>query len=77
VRAAWLEKFLSESHFNPSGRILKKGKDVQFEVKMVIKTDFVNWVLSLAPDLIPVKPESLRREVADRLKRGLDALADA
>ena len=50
------------------------GKDVHFEVKMVVKTDFVNWVLSLAPDLVPLKPDSLRREVADRLQRGLDAL---
>ncbi|MEO6097976.1 MAG: WYL domain-containing protein [Fibrobacteria bacterium] len=67
VRAPWLEKYLSESHFHPAGRILKKGKDVHFEVKLVIKTDFVNWVLSLAPDLLPIKPESLRTEVARRL----------
>ncbi|MDB5103310.1 MAG: hypothetical protein JWP91_999 [Fibrobacteres bacterium] len=75
VRAPWLEKYLSESHFNPPGRILKKGKDVQFEVKMVVKPDFVNWVMSLAPDLIPEKPESLRKEVADRLGRALEAFS--
>lgn len=75
LRAPWLEKFLSESHFHPPGRILKKGKDVHFEVKMVVKTDFVNWVLSLVPDLVPLKPESLRREVAGRLQRGLDAFS--
>ena len=75
LRAPWLEKFLSESHFNPPGRILKKGKEVHFEVKIVVKTDFVNWVLSLAPDMIPLKPESLRREVEERLRRGLDAFS--
>jgi predicted DNA-binding transcriptional regulator YafY len=75
VRAPWLEKYLSESHFHPAGRILKKGKDVQFEVKLVIKTDFVNWVLSLAPDLIPEKPESLRKEVSERLKKAVELMA--
>lgn len=74
LRAPWLEKYLSESHFHPPGRILKRGKDVQFEVKMVIKPDFVNWVLSLAPDLIPEKPESLRKEVSARLQGALKAL---
>jgi predicted DNA-binding transcriptional regulator YafY len=74
LRAPWLEKYLSESHFNPPGRILKKGKDVQFEVKIVVKPDFVNWVLSLVPDLVPVKPESLFTEVSRRLKGGLSAL---
>jgi predicted DNA-binding transcriptional regulator YafY len=68
VRAPWLEKYLSESHFHPAGRVLKKGKDTQFEVKLVIKTDFVNWILSLSPDLLPIKPESLRTEVARRLR---------
>jgi predicted DNA-binding transcriptional regulator YafY len=76
VRAPWLEKYLSESHFNPPGRILKKGKEVQFEVKMVIKTDFVNWVMSLAPDLIPEKPESLRKEVAERLKKAVEEMEE-
>jgi predicted DNA-binding transcriptional regulator YafY len=72
VRAPWLEKYLSESHFNPPGRLLRKGKDVQFEVKVVIKPDFVNWVLSLVPEMIPEKPDSLRREVAERLKKGME-----
>ncbi|HKP98417.1 MAG TPA: WYL domain-containing protein [Fibrobacteria bacterium] len=74
LRAPWLERYLSESHFHPPGKILKKGKEVQFEVKMVIKTDFVNWVLSLAPDMVPVKPESLRVAVAKRLKAAVEAL---
>ena len=75
LRAPWLEKYLSESHFNPPGRLIKKGKEAVFEIKMVIKPDFVNWVLSLAPDLLPLKPESLREQVEDRLKRGLDGIA--
>jgi predicted DNA-binding transcriptional regulator YafY len=77
VRAPWLEKYLSESHFHPAGRILKKGKDTQFEVKLVIKTDFVNWVLSLAPDLLPLKPEGLRVEVVRRLKAAVEGLEKA
>jgi predicted DNA-binding transcriptional regulator YafY len=75
VRAPWLEKYLSESHFNPPGKLIRKGKDLAFEVKMVVKPDFVNWVMSLAPDLVPLKPESLRQLVAERLQRGLDAVA--
>jgi predicted DNA-binding transcriptional regulator YafY len=73
LRAPWLEKFLSESHFNPPGKIVRKGKESFFELKMVIKPDFVNWVLSLAPDLAPVKPESLRKEVTERLRKALEA----
>ncbi|MDB5046948.1 MAG: hypothetical protein JWO30_19 [Fibrobacteres bacterium] len=77
LRAPWLEKYLSESHFHPPGRILKKGKDVHFEVKMVVKPDFVNWVMSLAPDMIPVKPEGLRKEVTRRLKAAAEQLESA
>ncbi len=75
VRAPWLEKYLSESHFHPPGKMIKKGKEIAFELKMMVKPDFVNWVMSLAPDLIPLKPESLRVEVSQRLKRGLDGIA--
>ena len=71
LRAPWLEKYLSESRFNPPGRILRKGGEVLYELKVVVKPDFVNWVLSLAPDLLPVKPDSLRAQVADRLRRSL------
>jgi predicted DNA-binding transcriptional regulator YafY len=74
LRAPWLEKYLSESHFHPPGKILKTAKDTVFEVKIVVKPDFVNWVLSLAPDLIPLKPDSLRQEVAKRLKKALSQL---
>jgi len=74
VRAKWLEKYLSESHFNPPGKAYSKGGETFFEVKLVVKPDFVNWVLSLTPDLAPVKPDSLRKEVTERLHR---ALADA
>lgn len=75
LRAPWLEKYLSESHFNPPGKIVRKGKECLFELKLVIKPDFVNWILSLAPDLVPIKPDSLRKEVAARLKRGLENVA--
>ena len=71
LRAPWIEKYLSESHFNPPGKIIRKGKDAWFELKIVIKPDFVNWVMSLTPNLIPVKPESLHKEVLDRLQRAL------
>jgi predicted DNA-binding transcriptional regulator YafY len=74
LRAKWLEKYLSESHFNPPGRLYSKGSETLFEIKLVIKPDFVNWVLSLAPDLVPVRPDGLRREVAERLKRAVELL---
>jgi predicted DNA-binding transcriptional regulator YafY len=77
LHAPWLEKYLSESHFNPPGRIVKRGKETLFEVKVVIKPDFVNWVLSLAPDMLPVKPDSLRKDVAARLKKAMEALDGA
>jgi predicted DNA-binding transcriptional regulator YafY len=73
VRAKWLKKYLAESHFNPPGRFLATDES-QFEVKLVVKPDFENWVLSLAPDLLPVKPESLRKNVSDRLKKAFEAL---
>lgn len=73
VRAKWLKKYLQESHFNPPGRFLGVDEG-QWEVKLVIKPDFENWVLSLAPDMLPVKPESLRKNVAERLKKAVEAL---
>lgn len=76
LRAPWLEKYLSESRFNPPGRIVKKPRETCFELKVVIKPDFVNWILSLAPDLVPLKPESLRKEVAERLRRALEAAGE-
>lgn len=74
LRAPWLEKYLSESRFHPPGRILRKGGEAQFELKVVIKPDFINWVLSLAPDLVPLKPDSLRAAVRGRLREGLEAV---
>lgn len=73
VRAKWLRKYLAESHFNPPGRFLGADEG-RFEVKLVVKPDFVNWVLSLAPDLLPLKPESLRKEVAERIRKAAEAL---
>jgi hypothetical protein len=52
---------------------VKRPRETCFELKVVIKPDFVNWVLSLAPDLVPLKPESLRKEVTDRLRKALEA----
>lgn len=74
LKAKWLEKYLSESHFNPPGKVYAKGSETFFEVKLTVKPDFVNWVLSLAPDLVPMKPESLRKEVAERLRKALAEL---
>lgn len=71
LKAKWLERYLSESHFHPPGRIYTKGSETFFEVKLVVKPDFVNWVLSLTPDLVPMKPESLRKEVAQRLRKAI------
>jgi predicted DNA-binding transcriptional regulator YafY len=73
LRAPWLEKYLSESRFNPPGRIVKRSGETCFELKIVIKPDFVNWILSLAPDLAPLKPDSLRKEVTERLRKALEA----
>jgi predicted DNA-binding transcriptional regulator YafY len=75
LKAPWLEKYLGESRFNPPGRILRKAGETLFELKVVIKPDFVNWVLSLTPDLLPLKPDSLRSQVADRLAKASADLA--
>ncbi len=68
LRSAWLEKYLSESRFNPPGKIVKRGGETYFEVKVLLKPDFINWILSLMPDLIPESPAALRRQVGIRLK---------
>lgn len=74
LKAKWLEKYLSESHFHPPGKVYAKGNETLFEVKLVVKPDFVNWVLSLAPDLVPVKPESLRKDVTERLRKAIEEI---
>lgn len=74
IRAPWLKKFLSESHFNPPGKWVERGADPCFELQVMVKPDFVNWVLSLAPDLLPLEPPSLKRMVEERLEGALKAL---
>ncbi len=69
VREGWLEKYLSESHFNPPGKIVKRAGRTYFELKVLLKPDFINWILSLAPDLIPVAPKSLREQVRERITK--------
>ena len=75
IREKWLRKFLEESHFNPPGRIIKEYDDVLYELQIVIKPDFINWVLSMIPYMVPVKPKQLVEQVRERLREGLGILS--
>ncbi len=71
IESPWLRKYLAESHFNPPGRLFKQDSDVFFELEVVIKPDFENWVLSHIPDLVPIKPLSLVKTIQQKMERGL------
>ncbi|MBF0433440.1 MAG: WYL domain-containing protein [Fibrobacteria bacterium] len=74
IREKWLQKYLKESHFNPPGKIIHLKKNVFFELEMVIKPDFVNWVISLFPFMIPRKPISLVKTIKTRISKSLPLL---
>jgi predicted DNA-binding transcriptional regulator YafY len=67
VNEKWLQKFLEESHFNPPGKIVRRGGHVFFELQVMIKPDFINWVLSLVPHMLPVRPRALVKAVEERI----------
>lgn len=75
VLAPWLEKLLAEAHFDPPGALVRREGAVFFEIQMVIKPDFINWVLSLLPELVPVRPVSLVAEVRRRVEQAAGQLA--
>ncbi len=72
VREAWLKKYLLESHFNPTGTFISRN---QFAIDIVIKPDFVNWVLSFMPALLPIAPKSLVAEVKKRVALSSEILS--
>ncbi len=74
VYEKWLQKFLAESHFSPPGKILRKGGAVFFELQIVIKPDFINWVLSLTPFMLPVRPKTLVEMVRERMGKCAELL---
>ncbi|MFC1585884.1 helix-turn-helix transcriptional regulator [Fibrobacterota bacterium] len=71
IREPWLEGYLREAHFNPPGKLISRKGNVYFEIQMVIKPDFVNWVMSLYPYMVPVRPKVLVNKVSERISLDL------
>jgi predicted DNA-binding transcriptional regulator YafY len=74
IRAPWLKGHLETARFDPPARISQQEGRVLFKIKVVLHPDFINWVMSLMPDAVPIEPGPLRDEVARRLEESREAL---
>lgn len=74
LRSAWLRGYLESTRFDPPAKITQQEGRLLFKVRILIHPDFVNWVMSLAPDALPLEPAHLREEVRKRLTQGHEAL---
>lgn len=70
LRAPWLKGHLEAGRFDPPARIVQQEGKWFFKLRVLLHPDFINWVMSLVPDAIPLEPSGLREEVARRLREG-------
>jgi predicted DNA-binding transcriptional regulator YafY len=74
LRSPWLRGHLEATRFDPPAKLTQQDGKWLFKVRVLIHPDFVNWVMSLVPDAIPMEPAKLRDEVKTRLSQGGKAL---
>ncbi len=74
LRAPWLKGHLEAGRFDPPAKFVHQDGKWLFKWRVVQHPDFINWVLSLLPDAIPLEPKTLRSEVARRIQAASDAL---
>jgi predicted DNA-binding transcriptional regulator YafY len=73
----WLKTQFEKSHFNPPAVVRKdKNKNDIVDLKLRITPDFKAWLMGVLPDVKILKPESLKKEMKDLLKKTLSEMED-
>lgn len=72
LKSEWLKSQFSKSHFNPQAVLRKdRNKNDLVDLKIRITPDFKSWLMGVLPDVQIVKPESLKNEMKELLKKTL------
>lgn len=72
LKKDWLKAQFEKSHFNPPVTIRKdKNKNCLVDMKIRLTPDFKSWLMGILPDVQIVKPESLKKELKELLKKTL------
>lgn len=70
--SGWLKTQFEKSRFSPKAEILEdEDKNTIVNLKLRISPDFKTWLMGVLPDVKILKPESLRKEMIERLKKTL------
>ena len=73
----WLKTQFEKSHFNPPAVVRKdKNRNDVVDLKLRITPDFKAWLMGVLPDVKILKPESLKKEMKDLLKKTLSEMDD-
>jgi predicted DNA-binding transcriptional regulator YafY len=70
IRAPWLKGHLEAGRFDPPAKFVSQDGKWLFKWRVVQHPDFINWVMSLLPDALPLEPKSLKEEVHRRMQEG-------
>jgi len=72
VKPKWLQTQFERSHFFPEAtRRLDKDGNMIVDMKLRITPDFVTWLMGVSTSLRILKPESLKEQVRENLKKAL------
>lgn len=72
VKSSWLKTQFEKSHFNPPVSIRKdKNKNCLVDMKVRLTPDFKSWLMGILADVQIVKPESLKKEMKEMLKKAI------
>jgi len=72
VKPKWLQTQFERSHFFPEAtRRMDKDGNMVVDIKLRITPDFITWLMGVSTDLRILKPESLKKQVRDKLKQAL------
>lgn len=56
---------------HPSQEVVEKPDGLELRLKVAITEEFCAWVLSLGPDVEVISPKSLRRRIAELLRKNI------
>ncbi len=69
----WLRTQFEKSHFSPPVTLRKdRNRNDLVDMKIRLTPDFKSWLLGILPNVQIVKPESLKNEMKDLLKKTLE-----
>lgn len=75
IKEEWLKTQFEKSHFNPRVNLRKdKNKNSIVEMKIKITPDFKSWLMGMLPYVQILKPESLKNEMKNLLKKTLSEM---